>query len=373
MGCQSPRSSLSSTGGFLRQRPPRAGPEPVTGPGMGGRLCAMNAMDSLWLGARIGRSLWLEQRPFLLYLKPTPRCDCRCLTCNRWQDRPGQGDELSHDELRAVLTRFHRAGAQVVTMWGGEPTLRRDLPELLAFARSLGLRTSICTNANQLARLADRLVPNLDVLLCSLDGYGELHDEIRGVKGLFGRVVDGIRAAVSANPRCDVKIWASVHRRNQHQLEALATLARDLGVGIEFFPLTRIEGHNEGLLLDDTERRAVFDEVRRLKRASWPVRNPDRALSIMHQGKGFSCNFGKISIHVDHRGRVYSCENAEGEPFFVWGRYDAIDPEALFASDEFRQAARTLRRCGHCSLPCAVELSGSLSAALASRLLESLR
>jgi len=42
--------------------------------------------DSVRLGFDIGRELWLHRRPFLLYLKPTPRCDCRCLTCNRWEE-----------------------------------------------------------------------------------------------------------------------------------------------------------------------------------------------------------------------------------------------------------------------------------------------
>jgi MoaA/NifB/PqqE/SkfB family radical SAM enzyme len=328
--------------------------------------------DSLRLGARIGSCLWLRRRPFLLYLKPTPRCDCRCLTCNRWQERGGREEELSRSEMRAVLAKFRRAGCAVVTLWGGEPTLRRDLADLLSCAKELGLRTSMCTNGNTLARQADRIAPHLDVLLCSLDGHGALHDEMRGVKGIFERVVRGIEAAVSVNPACDVKIWASVHRRNLHQLEAMASLARELGAGIEFFPLSPIEGHNNPLLLDAAERAAAFDEILRLKRNSWPVRNPDRALAIMRQAAPFTCNFGQISIHVDHRGQVYSCENAEGKPFHVWGRFDAVDPEALYASEAFRRAGEGLRRCGHCSLPCVVELSGSLPRALAGMFFKSL-
>jgi len=332
----------------------------------------MSLTESLRLGARIGSALWLKGRPFLLYLKPTPRCDCRCLSCNRWQEREGWGEELSLQEIRAVLGKFHHAGCAVVTLWGGEPTLRRDLPEILESAKEVGLRTSMCTNGNTLARRAARVAPHLDVLLCSLDGHGALHDEMRGVKGLFDRVVQGIEAAVAVNPGCDVKIWASVHRRNLHQLEALASFAKELGVGIEFFPLSPIDGHNDPLLLDGAERAAAFAEIRRLKRNSWPVRNPERALAIMARAGPFACNFGQISIHVDHRGRVYSCENAEGEPFHVWGRFDTVDPEALYASEAFREVGERLRRCGHCSLPCAVELSGSLPRALASMFLKSL-
>jgi len=333
----------------------------------------MGLTRSLLLGARIGRELWLRRRPFLLYLKPTPRCDCRCLTCNRWQESQGaRKDELSQEQIRRILVTFRRAGCAVLTLWGGEPTLRRDLPEILHAAQSIGLRTSICTNGNSLPRRAPQILPKLDVLLCSLDGHGALHDEMRGVRGLFDRVVQGIELAARVNPRCDIRIWASVHRRNLHQLEQLASLARELGVGIEFFPLSPIVGHNDPLLLTAEERIAAFGEVQRLKRNSWPVRNPERALGIMAGSTPFQCNFGQISIHVDHTGRVYSCEDAQGQPLHVWGRVPDLDPDAVYRSETFRQVGQRLRHCNHCSLPCAVELSGNLSQALASIFVRSL-
>ena len=325
----------------------------------------MGLADSLRLGISIGRELWVHHRPFLLYLKPTPRCDCRCQTCNRWQQEGDGAPELSTEEVRLILAKFRRAGCVVLTLWGGEPTLRRDLDQILRSAKELGFRTSMCTNGRTLARRARRFVEDLDVLLCSLDGYGPVHDEIRGVPGLFDRMVQGIEEARRLNPSCEIKIWASVHRRDLDQLEALASLAKELEVGIEFFPLSPIAGYNDELLLDPDQRAEAFGEVRRLRRNSWPVRNPVRALAIMERGGPMTCNFGRISIHVDHTGRVCSCEDATGRPFHVWGQWHEVDPEAIFASQAFTEVADRLRHCGQCQLPCAVELSGNLPQALA--------
>jgi MoaA/NifB/PqqE/SkfB family radical SAM enzyme len=323
----------------------------------------MALRNSFRLGFEIGREVWLYRRPFLLYLKPTPRCNCRCMTCSRWQGLDAE-PEISIGEIRRMLAKFRRAGCAVLTLWGGEPTLRSDLGDILRAAKELGYRTSMCTNGGNLARSAEVVVSNLDVLLCSLDGMGPVHDEIRGVPGLFDRVVAGIEHALRIHPRCDVKIWTPVHQRNVAQLQEMASLARGLGVGIEFFPLTPISGTNDELVLSDADRAAAFAEVRRLRRELWPVRNPDRALSIMEQGGLMTCNFGRISIHVDHRGQVNSCEDAEGRSFFSWGGWEELDLDRLFKSREFRNVASRLRSCNQCRLPCAVELSGALTPAL---------
>jgi MoaA/NifB/PqqE/SkfB family radical SAM enzyme len=324
---------------------------------------------SLALGAEISRDLWIRQRPFLLYFTPTARCDLRCAICNRW----GMGDkseELSLQAIRELLAKFRRAGCVVLTLWGGEPMLRPDLGEILAAARAVGMKTSICTNANQLARQAERVLPHLDVLLCSLDGHGEVHDEMRGAKGLFERAVRGLELA-ARHPGCEVKIWASVHRRNLHQIAALAALARDLGIGIEFFPISPT-GRDDSLLARPEELAEAFAEAQRLKHQGFPVRNPDRVLRIMQRSAPFRCNFGRIAIHVDQRGEVRSCEGPIGAKPHSWGHYTEFDPDTCYASPEYRAVAVELTRCDGCRLPCAVELSGSLPRALAGMFFKSL-
>ncbi|MFO8073370.1 MAG: radical SAM protein [Polyangia bacterium] len=133
--------------------------------------------NPLGTAAALVRNTWVTQRPYLVYYKPTARCDLRCKICSRWKDDSPSEEELSLDQIESFLSTFRKNGAQILVLWGGEPTLRKDLPEILALGKRLGYRISMCTNLNSLAKKSERLLHNLDTLLCSLDGYGAQHDD----------------------------------------------------------------------------------------------------------------------------------------------------------------------------------------------------
>ncbi len=324
----------------------------------------MRFREASRLSLAVARQAWIRRQPFLLYLKPTARCDCRCEVCDRWQRPSRPEEEMPLAAVEEMLARFRRAGCLVLALWGGEPLLRDDLPQILRAAKGLGYRTSMCTNCNRLPDRVDEVAPLLDTLLCSLDGHGDLHDRLRGVQGLFDRAVRGIEGA-RRFPGCDARIWAALNARNRDQIRPLAGLARELGVGIEFFPISPIAGHNDALLLPPREREDAFAEVRELRRHGFPVRNPYRALEIMRTGRSFRCNFPRISIHVDHRGTVHSCEDPQGTPLHAWGPCAEFDPATVCRGDEFRRVTERLADCNGCRLPCVVEMSGSLPRALA--------
>jgi MoaA/NifB/PqqE/SkfB family radical SAM enzyme len=327
--------------------------------------------DTVRMSLALARSALLAPRPFLFYLKPTARCDLRCAICNRWKESSSSEDELSLEEIKTVLAKFRDAGAEILTLWGGEPTLRRDLPEILAEAKRLGLRTSMCTNCNSLPKKADAILPNLDTLLCSLDGFGETHDAQRGVPGLYDRVLASLGEA-KRFPHLRLKIWATVHTRNAGQYERLAQLAREHGAWIEFFPVSPIAGYNNATVPDGAMLAEAFGEIARLKKAGYPIWNADRVIDKMARNAPFRCNFGHTSIHMDHTGTVYSCEDPAGTPIHVWGPHAGIDLPKLYASAEFRAVATRLETCGRCRLPCVVELADNLTADLASMFVQSI-
>ena len=313
----------------------------------------------------IFKSAWVTPRPFLLYFKPTAFCDLRCKICDRWKtsyDR--QAEEMGLDEIEEMLRRFRVAGASILTLWGGEPTLRKDLPEILAAAKALGYRTALCSNGRLLSRKLDQVMPNLDTLLVSLDGVGQVHDQARGVDGLFETVVGCIKGA-RAYPKKRVKIWATVNNGNMHQIEALAELARDLEVGIEYFPVSPVPGYNNATVCDAAALEDAFSCIADLKKRGFPVWNPDRVLGIMGRSEPFKCNFGRIAVQVDHRGEIHSCEEPSGQALHPLGNYRDTDLEQLFASDRYKACVGELSTCNRCRLPCVVELSGNLPWALA--------
>ncbi|MCJ7443600.1 MAG: radical SAM protein [Methanotrichaceae archaeon] len=96
--------------------------------------------------------LWKAGGPLLvrLDLELTERCNNNCIHCfiNRpSEDLRARENELSTDKLKKVLEEAASLGCLTVRFTGGEPLLREDFSELYVFARRLGLRVLLFTNA----------------------------------------------------------------------------------------------------------------------------------------------------------------------------------------------------------------------------------
>ena len=96
----------------------------------------------------------------------------------------------SLEQEKAILKQIYNSGACGVAFEGGEPLLRKDLAEILAFSRSLPLHTSLITNGTLLESRIDEIAPYINgVVYVSLDGLEKTHDAIRGVDGSFRKAV----------------------------------------------------------------------------------------------------------------------------------------------------------------------------------------
>ena len=146
------------------------------------------------------RSTRRELRLGTLILFVTSRCNAFCETCfyHAELNRPG---DMTFEQLE----RLSQTMPQITDLWlsGGEPTLRRDVSEIVdLFVNNNGVRRLIVpTNALIKSRafdLVERALgghDNLDLYLnIALDGYGETHDRIRGVPGNWEKTLDCIRA-----------------------------------------------------------------------------------------------------------------------------------------------------------------------------------
>src|ERR1700757_5356208 len=125
--------------------------------------------------------------PMNLTISVSYRCNSRCKTCNVWQ-RPN--DDFTIEEYDKTFASIGR-DAYWFTFSGGEPTLRKDLPEMVAAAYRHcrpGI-INIPTNGIQHKVIPGRIeqvlqaAPKSEVIInLSLDALGEKHDELRGVR-----------------------------------------------------------------------------------------------------------------------------------------------------------------------------------------------
>lgn len=132
--------------------------------------------------------------PKYLWFEVTDRCNSRCEYCSIHKKTPTP-NPLSADETKKILSSPLFRNVRYIINSGGEPTVRADLLEILLAEHTALPKATIQLSTNAL--LPDRALSVVSELLrrkinvevgISLDGIGDAHDEIRGVKGNFQKV-----------------------------------------------------------------------------------------------------------------------------------------------------------------------------------------
>jgi len=141
--------------------------------------------------------------PIISEIALTYKCQNKCDFC--YASSPYTGDnfeEMSTEDVKKVIYKiYHEAKVPTISFTGGEPTLRKDLPELIAYATSIGMRTNLITNGikagnkKYVQELADAGLKSAQV---SLESHLEkLHNEIVGFNAYKKTIaaIDNFKAA----------------------------------------------------------------------------------------------------------------------------------------------------------------------------------
>jgi MoaA/NifB/PqqE/SkfB family radical SAM enzyme len=192
-------------------------------------------------------------RPLFVTLELTYLCNLRCQMCSlvagNMVTRTGQRQnpelidpdgglrrEVTTEEYLDLIGQIGQAGVRVVTLTGGEPTMRRDVVALAEAVKAQRMRLTLISNGagkpdvyRQLVRLG------LDSLTISLDGTREVHDRVRGVKGSFDRASAAIQAVLEEKRSRGLKlpflqVSCAVSSLNQDDIENLVEWFRDGGI-----------------------------------------------------------------------------------------------------------------------------------------------
>jgi len=139
--------------------------------------------------------------PYRMDLALTYRCNNDCPHC--YNARPRTSPEMDTDSWMQILDRLWKLAIPHVVFTGGEPTLRPDLPELIAHAEANGQITGLNTNGRRLsdARFVQKLVDaGLDHVQITLESHDpEIHDGMVATRGAWNQTVAGIRNALDTS------------------------------------------------------------------------------------------------------------------------------------------------------------------------------
>ena len=214
-----------------------------------------------------------------LRISVTDKCNLRCVYCMPEHGLPWLRHEeiLRYEEIAEIVRIMARMGLRRVRLTGGEPLVRRDLPELARMLSAIdGIDdVALSTNAVLLADYADRLrAAGVNRVNISLDSLRpDRVDAIARRPGSYQRIMDGIAAAERAG-FSPIKINVVLMRgRNDDEVEAFAQLTRERPWHVRFIEVMPVA---DNLDISEHEFIPAPEILRRLEQvaALEPVAGP---------------------------------------------------------------------------------------------------
>lgn len=252
----------------------------------------------------------LQKKPLLAIFEINLQCNSKCGYC----DLPlNEGRyELSRSEIKNIFTDLYHKGLRYVFIQGGEPTLRKDLIDVIADLHRIGLKLSLITNGTRLtAEFIEALAAfpvDLSVSLDTLDR--ELYRKIRGADQLK-LVMAGIeRLRDYPHPKF---ITCIVSAQNRNKVLDVVRFARQSGfmpvVGAYHWDIERYGKVDPELQYENSQAKEVFEEV--IKSNLVPrgyFRNYlEDNIRWLSGDKLKACDAGRYSIAIDASGNVAGC------------------------------------------------------------------
>ena len=174
------------------------------------------------------KALWqirVQKRPFVLSHAVNARCNMSCSFCDYWKK---VGEEPTKEEIFKLLDDAKEFGIGVYNAWTVEPLLRKDLPQIMAHAKELGMITSMVTNGKLLYERVEEL-GDVDYLSVSVDGI-KSYKEIRQMD--FETLLKGLKKAIEVrifqNRKNPILMNCVLTGKNLDDIETLILLAKEL-------------------------------------------------------------------------------------------------------------------------------------------------
>jgi len=281
----------------------------------------------------LGKYAWLtaRKRPILVHFEVTLRCNASCGFCDYWKTDP----KARASELKSFADAARFFNPMLVTFTGGEPTLRRDLEEIVAGVdHAIQLKyITLITHGGMLTpeRAASLWAAGVNQFNISLDYLDGRHDVARGIPGLTEKIMTTIPAMRSRGID-NVRFNTVIKNDNLDQILPIVARAQELGVGVNFSVYTDAKNGNRDYVLSDDIENDLADVVRRLlefkKKRRGVITNSDYYLEqIPRYARGEMlepCRSGIRTIHIDPTGQVKRCPDFPTD--FHWRDFQQYKP-----------------------------------------------
>lgn len=268
------------------------------------------------------------------YLHVSNTCNLSCVGCYSADCNRNRAADSSLENLCHAITVLAQLGVTRLVVSGGEPFLRRDLPDIVRNAREQGMENiAVLTNGTRCSeKVLARLAGNVDVISVSFDGANpESAAFIRGEQ-LFDTLVDAVKRIQTAG--IHAHMLPTLHARNIQDVPAYIELSKQLGCTVGFSLLSGARTNLGDLMPSEPCLMELANTMVAVARKGEAASiddafNPLRALMVRVR-----CGAGKHSVSVASDGAVYPCHMLH-KPEFALG--DAFSDDASAIANNLSQ------------------------------------
>lgn len=297
--------------------------------------------------------LHLRGLPILVHLEVTERCNARCSFCDYWKT---PADARRH-ELASFADAARFFNPVMITLTGGEPTLRRDLEGIISAVDRVTTIKYICmiTHGGLLTPERARSLwdAGLNQFNISLDFLDERHDRARGIPGLTAKIFRTV-SDMRALGIDGIRFNTVIKDENLDQILPIVHRARELGVGVGFSAYSDMKNGNASHFVRAEQLEQLDAVVAELlaykRRRRGVITSSDHYLrqipSYYRKEISSTCLSGVRTIHIDPMGHVRRCPDFPRDVHWTeFRKYEPIECSACFyACRGEAQAPLTLSR-----------------------------
>jgi MoaA/NifB/PqqE/SkfB family radical SAM enzyme len=276
-------------------------------------------------------------RPTVLIYNCTWVCDARCTMCNNWKWGDRKSD-MTLAQVEPVMNHEFWGAVENLNISGGEPTTRNDLPELVEMfqrhlprLRKIGINTTGLTPHRaipMLTRIVEFCAKNgiLISIRVSLDGIGDVHNQVRDVKRGFekaSQTIEAMQALSKQHDNFQFGIASTIFATNMEDAENILAWARTKGLDVVFNMLRFTDAmlHNKQLeeKIGFREREEQFMRKFFLDRVQEESVLSGQAFMYLHYAdmiangykRTMPCPFQSQGLLLNPNGDLHYCENSE--------------------------------------------------------------
>lgn len=261
-------------------------------------------------GRLAGGYLFGRRYPLSVTFIATYRCNFRCAYCGVPQDR--STDELSTGEVFSMIDQLCRRGLRRLGLNGGEPLLRQDIGEIIAYAQKRDIVTTLFTNGWLVKDNIEKL-KKLDLLLVSFDGPPQAHD-LQRQAGSYDKAMEAVQLARQAG----INVWTNsvISRHNAGHIDFILAKAAEYGFKATFQPVyfyahASTKDKIDLLSAPKEEYIAAIEKIIRSKKQGGPVMHSLRYLEHIKdphwQSNKRRCWAGRFYFAITPDGAVAPC------------------------------------------------------------------